>query len=66
MARGRTAARQVTMRIGADVGSAVTIYDNADVFPFRAAVTSPKVMKADPPNIAHRPRGIFVSERSCQ
>ncbi|MDM7931457.1 DUF302 domain-containing protein [Tabrizicola sp.] len=50
-------------RTGADVGSAVTVYDSADVFLFCSAVLSRKVMEADPMNIAHCPYGIFVTDR---
>ena len=53
-------------RTGADVGSAVTIYDNADVFLFCSAVLSRKVMEADPLNIAHCPYGIFVTDKAGQ
>jgi uncharacterized protein (DUF302 family) len=49
-------------RTGADVGSAVKIYDSADVFLFCSAVVSRKVMEADPMNIAHCPYGIFVTD----
>jgi uncharacterized protein (DUF302 family) len=50
-------------RTGADVGSAVKIYDSADVFLFCSAVLSRKVMEAEPMNIAHCPYGIFVTDR---
>ena len=50
-------------RTAADVGSAVKVYDNADVFLFCSAVLSRKVMEADPMNIAHCPYGIFVMDR---
>lgn len=53
-------------RTGADVGSAVKIYDQADVFLFCSAVLSRKVMEADPLNIAHCPYGIFVTDREGQ
>ena len=50
-------------RTGADVGSDVTIFDQADVLTFCSAVISRKVMEADPMNIAHCPYGIFIAER---
>jgi uncharacterized protein (DUF302 family) len=42
-------------RTGSDVGSAVTVFDNADVFLFCSAVLSRKVMEADPLNIGTAP-----------
>jgi uncharacterized protein (DUF302 family) len=53
-------------RTGADVGSDIMIFDNADVFLFCSAVLSRKVMEADPMNIAHCPYGIFVTDREGQ
>lgn len=53
-------------RTGADVGSDVRLFDNADVFLFCSAVLSRKVMEADPMNIAHCPYGIFVTDREGQ
>ncbi len=53
-------------RTGADVGSDVKVFDNADVFLFCSAVLSRKVMEADPMNIAHCPYGIFVTDREGQ
>ncbi len=53
-------------RTGADVGSAVKVYDSADVFLFCSAVLSRKVMEADPLNIAHCPYGIFVTDKEGQ
>lgn len=50
-------------RTGIDVGSDVTIFDDAQVFLFCSAVTSREVMEADPMNIRHCPYGIFVEER---
>ena len=50
-------------RTGADVGSKVKLFDEADIFVFCSAVVSRKVMEADPMNIAHCPYGIFVAER---
>lgn len=53
-------------RTGADVGSEVKVFDNADVFLFCSAVLSRKVMEADPLNIAQCPYGIFVTDREGQ
>ena len=50
-------------RTGADVGSSVMIFENADVMTFCSAVVSRTVMEADPMNIAHCPYGIFIAER---
>ena len=50
-------------RTAGDVGSAVTIFDNADIFLFCSAVLSRKVMEADPMNIAHCPYSVFVIDR---
>jgi len=51
-------------RTGADVGSDVKIFDNADAFLFCSAVTSRKVMEADALNIAHCPYSVFVIDRA--
>lgn len=53
-------------RTGADVGSDIRIFENADVFLFCSAVLSRKMMEADPMNIAHCPYGIFVTDREGQ
>jgi len=45
-----------------DVGSDVELFEAADVFVFCSAVTSRKVMEADPMNIAYCPYGIFVAD----
>ncbi|MEY3003197.1 MAG: hypothetical protein RLZZ491_373 [Pseudomonadota bacterium] len=50
-------------RTGADVGSATTVFDNAEIFLFCSAAVSRRVMEADPMNIMHCPYGIFVAER---
>ena len=50
-------------RTGADVGSDIRIFDNADIFMFCSAVLSRKVMEADPMNIAFCPYGVFVADR---
>lgn len=50
-------------RTGADMGSDVTIFDNAQIFLFCSAAVSRRVMEADPMNIMHCPYGIFVAER---
>lgn len=49
-------------RTGADVGSDLTIFDQADIFLFCSAVVSRKVMEVDPENIQHCPYGIFVTQ----
>ncbi len=54
---------EMLARTGADVGSNVTLFDAADIFLFCSAVTSRKVMEADPMNIAHCPYGIFVADQ---
>ncbi len=50
-------------RTGADVGSNLAIFDNAQIFLFCSAAVSRRVMEADPMNIMHCPYGIFVAER---
>ena len=50
-------------RTGADVGSDVELFTNADIFVFCSASLSREVMEADPMNIAFCPYGIFVAER---
>lgn len=50
-------------RTGADVGSDVVIFDNADIFLFCSATVSREVMEADPMNIAHCPYNIFVTQK---
>ncbi len=49
-------------RTKADVGSDVTIFDNADIYMFCSATLSRKVMEADSKNIAYCPYGVFVTE----
>lgn len=49
-------------RTGADVGSDVEIFTNADIFLFCSAAVSRRVMEADPMNIVHCPYNIFVAE----
>lgn len=49
-------------RTGRDVGSDVTIWEEADIFVFCSAVTSREVMEIDPMNIAFCPYGIFVAD----
>ncbi|WIY24721.1 DUF302 domain-containing protein [Parasedimentitalea psychrophila] len=51
-------------RTGQDVGSDITLFDNAEIYIFCSAVLSRKMMEADPMNIAHCPYGIFVAERA--
>lgn len=50
-------------RTGQDVGSSVTIFDDAQIFLFCSAVVSRQVMEADPMNLQHCPYGIFVANR---
>ncbi len=50
-------------RTGADVGSDVTIFDNADIYLFCSAVTSRKVMEANPDNVAFCPYSVFVTDK---
>lgn len=50
-------------RTGADVGSEVKLFDNAQIFVFCSAVVSREVMEADPANLVHCPYGIYVAER---
>lgn len=50
-------------RTGMDVGSEVTIFDDAQIFLFCSAVTSRNVMEVNPMNIRHCPYGIFVESR---
>jgi uncharacterized protein (DUF302 family) len=54
---------EMLARTGADVGSDVMLFEEADIFLFCSAVLSRKVMEADPMNIAHCPYGVFVIER---
>ncbi|WP_299206334.1 DUF302 domain-containing protein [uncultured Tateyamaria sp.] len=51
-------------RTGADVGSDVELFKEADIFIFCSAVVSREVMEANPMNIAHCPYGIFVAENA--
>lgn len=55
---------EMLARTGEDVGSDVTLFDNADIFLFCSAVLSRKVMEADPTNIRHCPYAIFVTDRT--
>ena len=55
---------EMLARTGADVGSDVVIFDNAEIFLFCTAVLSRKVMEADPSNIRHCPYSIFVTDRA--
>lgn len=54
---------EMLARTGADVGSDVELFTEADIYLFCSAVVSREVMEADPMNIAHCPYGIFVAER---
>ena len=49
-------------RTAADMGSAVVVFDNAQIFLFCSAAVSRRVMEADPMNIMHCPYGIFVAD----
>lgn len=51
-------------RTGADVGSDVELFKEADIYIFCSAVVSREVMEVDPMNIAHCPYGIFVAENA--
>jgi uncharacterized protein (DUF302 family) len=53
-------------RTGADMGSDVEIFEQADIFLFCSAAISRRVMEADAMNIAHCPYSIFVAEREGQ
>lgn len=50
-------------RTGADVGSDVKLFDDAQVFVFCSAVLSRKMMEADADNIAFCPYGVFVADQ---
>lgn len=54
---------EMLSRTGADVGSDVKLFEDAQVFMFCSAVVSRQVMEADPMNIIHCPYNIFVFER---
>ncbi len=54
---------EMLARTGPDVGSDVTIFDNAEIYLFCSAVVSRQVMEADWKNIAFCPYGVFVAER---
>lgn len=49
-------------RTGADVGSDIELFKNADVFLFCSATASRSVMEADIMNIAFCPYGVFVAD----
>lgn len=57
---------EMLSRTGADVGSDITIFDNAVVYAFCSAQISRQVMEADPANIVHCPYTIYVAERDGQ
>lgn len=50
-------------RTAADIGSDVTIFDDAVVYAFCSAQISRQVMEADPANLVHCPYTIYVAER---
>ncbi|WP_424975494.1 DUF302 domain-containing protein [Dinoroseobacter sp. S124A] len=54
---------EMLARTGADVGSDVVLFDQAQVFLFCSARLSREVMEADPMNIGHCPYGVFVADR---
>lgn len=54
---------EMLARTGADLGSEVEIFVQADVFLFCSASVSRAVMEADFTNIAYCPYGIFVADR---
>ncbi len=54
---------EMLARTGADVGSDVQLFDNAQIFVFCSASLSRKVMEEDPMNIAWCPYTIFVTDR---
>ncbi|MBY4892892.1 DUF302 domain-containing protein [Rhodobacteraceae bacterium N5(2021)] len=53
---------EMLARTGADVGSDVEIFNNADIYLFCSAAVSRRVMEADPMNIVHCPYSIFVAD----
>lgn len=55
---------EMLARTGADVGSDVHLFDQADIFVFCSARLSRKMMEADPMNIAQCPYGIFVADQN--
>jgi len=54
---------EMLARTAADVGSDVTVFDNADIFMFCSAALSREMMEADPMNVAYCPYAIFVTDR---
>lgn len=54
---------EMLARTAADVGSDVTLFEDAQIFMFCSASVSRKVMEADPMNIVYCPYGIFVADR---
>lgn len=55
---------EMLARTGADVGSDVVLFDQAQVFLFCSAQLSREMMEADPMNIGHCPYGVFVADRA--
>ncbi|OAN83600.1 DUF302 domain-containing protein [Jannaschia sp. EhC01] len=53
---------EMLARTGADVGSDVELFNNADIYLFCSAAVSRRVMEADPMNIVHCPYSIFVAD----
>lgn len=54
---------EMLSRTGADMGSEIELFTEADIFIFCSASVSREVMEIDPMNIAFCPYGIFVAER---
>lgn len=54
---------EMLARTGADVGSDVKIFDDAQIFLFCSAVLSRKMMEVNPLNISFCPYSIFVIDR---
>jgi uncharacterized protein (DUF302 family) len=55
---------EMLTRTGADVGSTVELFKEADIFLFCSAQISREVMEVDAMNIAFCPYGIFVADRA--
>ena len=51
---------EMLARTGADVGSDVQVFENAQIFLFCSAVLSRKMMEEDPANVSLCPWGVFV------
>jgi uncharacterized protein (DUF302 family) len=53
---------EMLARTGADVGSDVTLFEDAQIFVFCSASLSRQMMEAELMNIAHCPYGVFVAD----